>query len=128
MLPRSPTGSRFQKNRGQTLVGVIVTAGITGIVAISFISMFKNQATMSRSIAATGGVNDLGHALDILFGGVQCATSGSSIFSLGGTSPVQVSLNRYDLIPDRSGRHHFTYFTVYFRSPGKASHGSWAFL
>jgi hypothetical protein len=62
--------------RGQALVTALVTSVIMGIVMMGFLSMFKNQGKATQQITAWEGVNDLSHSLDLLFGNVQCQTTG----------------------------------------------------
>ncbi len=78
--------------RGQTLIGVVITATIMAVMSMGFMSMFRSQSRATRRIAARGGATDLSHGLDALFGSPQCATTGSSNYLFGGVSPVTLSV------------------------------------
>ncbi len=76
-LPAPRLRYRSVNNRGQTLIGVVVTASIIPIVMMGFMTMFKSQSMATRNIAAHSGITDLTHALDLQFGSPNCASSGA---------------------------------------------------
>lgn len=79
------------KTQGQSLIQILIGFTLLAILTVSFSKMMISQAKTSRKIAAAGATTDLSHALDTLFGSVQCANIGSSNFSLNATTPVAVT-------------------------------------
>lgn len=81
---------------GQSLLQVLIAGVLLSLGSIAFLNVFKSQTKATRNIAAQGGVTDLSHALDALFGSAQCATSGIFL-SAGAPAAVTVSGSTYAL-------------------------------
>lgn len=67
-------------HRGQSMVGVLATAAVMGVVMLGFISMVTFQTKANRQIAATGGVNDVSAGITLFFTGSNCSTLGTGNF------------------------------------------------
>lgn len=80
------------KNKGQSLVSVLVAVAVTSLFMMSLLILFKTQNRATRQIAAKEGVNDLSHGLDVLFSSSNCATTG--YYLVGGVNgqPAVVSV------------------------------------
>src|SRR5687767_6290046 len=83
--------SSLRSNRGQALMGIVITASVGGILWMAAMSMLSFQGKATRNVAARGGVLDLSTGLDTLFGAPGCRTLGTSSFSSAG-SPVTVTV------------------------------------
>lgn len=90
---------KFPNKSGMSLIGVLVASAAMGVLAIAFIAQFKSQTKASRKIAAWNGVNDISHALDLLWTNPQCPALGM-YKNAGANAVVAVSGSAYSLTLD----------------------------
>jgi hypothetical protein len=81
------------------LVSVLVVIALTTMAMTGFLTVFEAQAKATRTLTASGSVNDLSHALDTLFASPGCASSGGFLAN-GGSAAVTTSGTTYALALD----------------------------
>ncbi len=80
-------------------MSILAAIAMMGILSMSFIRQFKSQSDATRKIAAWNGVNDISHALDLLWTNPQCPSLGMYKYA-GANAVVTVSGSAYSLQMD----------------------------